>query len=319
MPNYCFNKVEVTIPQSSNVNAADIMALVSDVPYDAEEFKYTQEDHEYFTFNKLIPMPEDLEYTLGFNSPCREADSDDPTSEEIFIEFSDHTKERVKGVVFDKGAIDVSKVTQFDLADVEASLELLTKLVEQYGTNDLGIIMQRLEETPVKAENAYVNGEGEVVMRTPNIVMTTHFKFTGAVLAYTNYVKHGYANWYAWRVLHWGTMWDATSPSYKTTEDPIAKTQIMTWYFDTAWAMPYTIMQAFASKVKEISIDIGIKISYFEPGAWYAGQVIYDAGATADEYTDINCEEDEDIVAISVNEFGFDKDAFIGEEGDENA
>jgi len=63
---------------------------------------------------------------------------------------------------------------------------------------------------------------------------------------------YGSANWYDWRISHWGTKWDAYNSSFNESDN--------TLWFDTAWSCPIPVL----NKLAEICCQNGIE---FE-GEW---------------------------------------------------
>lgn len=49
---------------------------------------------------------------------------------------------------------------------------------------------------------------------------------------------YGSANWYDWRISHWGTKWDAYNSSFNESDN--------TLWFDTAWSCPIEVLDRLA-------------------------------------------------------------------------
>lgn len=82
--------------------------------------------------------------------------------------------------------------------------------------------------------------------------------------------KHGYGNWYDWRLANWGTKWNPNdvevvdkSPcldEVETTEKEI--------HFATAWSPPLPIVEILGKKFTNVLFVL----KYFEPDMLFAGE-----------------------------------------------
>jgi hypothetical protein len=86
--------------------------------------------------------------------------------------------------------------------------------------------------------------------------------------------KHGFDNWYDWRVDNWGTKWEI-SEGYPG-EPEITKwskgDEMLNWSFDSAWAPPLGAYDNFLYK----NSDVSIFATYYEPGCDFMG--VWDSG-----------------------------------------
>lgn len=83
--------------------------------------------------------------------------------------------------------------------------------------------------------------------------------------------KHGFDNWYDWRVDRWGTKWEAVSDYMEKPE--ITKwskgDEMLNWSFDTAWSPPLGAYEHFIGlKGNE---KVSIFATYYEPGCDFMG------------------------------------------------
>jgi hypothetical protein len=74
--------------------------------------------------------------------------------------------------------------------------------------------------------------------------------------------KHGYDNWYDWRIDNWGTKWELAEDVQVSDDGEYIK-----YDFETAWAPPEGIYHA----IKEKFPDLEVTWFYDEPGMQFAG------------------------------------------------
>lgn len=88
-----------------------------------------------------------------------------------------------------------------------------------------------------------------------------------------NLEKHGYSNWYDWRVEQWGTKWEVTR-DYAEPEITQSSngTETLNWSFDSAWAPPVGAYAHYLDKHDDVSIFA----TYYEPGCDFMG--VWDSG-----------------------------------------
>lgn len=110
----------------------------------------------------------------------------------------------------------------------------------------------------------------------------------------------GRESWYAWRLGHWGTKWDAsfsdpfvalgTSETADVAASVEAKgatttPEIATYRFDTAWSPPVAFLQGASARCP----DVELTLRYGEPGGDFAGQLKALAGEILeDESLDVD-------------------------------
>ena len=92
-----------------------------------------------------------------------------------------------------------------------------------------------------------------------------------------NIKKYGYADWYDWRIAHWGTKWDVADLYVlgRKEDETIFR-------FDTAWAPPLRAFEKIASMYPELRFEL----EYEEPGMGFFGKAVYEDGelVSNDEY-----------------------------------
>jgi hypothetical protein len=90
-----------------------------------------------------------------------------------------------------------------------------------------------------------------------------------------NKEKHGYADWYDWRINHWGCKWGETSLSigqeYTVDSDGLA---VIAFNFETPWGPP---IEAF-DKISKDYPKLVFCLYYEEPGMAFCGNNIWAEG-----------------------------------------
>ena len=109
------------------------------------------------------------------------------------------------------------------------------------------------------------------------------------------------ANWYDWRVAHWGTKWDVDVDNMYLEQLESGQAEI-TGGFDSAWSPPVDALQAYA----EANPDVSLEIKYFEPGMCFIG--IWNTDGADGYWDDVNDlvedqEEIEDQTLLELMEF----------------
>jgi hypothetical protein len=84
----------------------------------------------------------------------------------------------------------------------------------------------------------------------------------------------GRDSWYDWRILHWGTKWDADD-----VEGGVGSDSEIEYTFQTAWSPPIGAIQSATLRWPTLTFTL----SYAESGADVAGQTVWRAGACLDE------------------------------------
>jgi len=139
-----------------------------------------------------------------------------------------------------------------------------------------------------------ISGEGKQVEKVKEFVKgeESHFSFESIVpmpkeLRGTNAPnmnmehaqqmteKYGYPDWYSWAHENWGTKWDLIE--VYIVDGP----EIVTYYFDTAWAPPIPVMEYLAPRFP----DVKITIEYDEPGMDFWGTMTWTEGILTHDET----------------------------------
>lgn len=89
------------------------------------------------------------------------------------------------------------------------------------------------------------------------------FTFEKLVPTPKSYLKKGDGRWYKWRVLNWGTKWDAYPDSISRDEDE----DRFDISFDTAWSPPIEWLVKVSRKFKKLIF----LIHYVEPMMGFEG------------------------------------------------
>ena len=83
---------------------------------------------------------------------------------------------------------------------------------------------------------------------TPDELMSAKADFKGESPEHlANKAKYGHADWYSWRLAHWGTKWDACEVDFISEDDESA-----TIRFDTAWSPPTELLAWYAQQNPEV-------------------------------------------------------------------
>ena len=100
------------------------------------------------------------------------------------------------------------------------------------------------------------------LMPCPEELLNTPASFDATKQQLENKEKYGYADWYTWRIAHWGTKWDARVEDFDDS-DP-KQTYV---YFETAWSPPVEFMKWFVSQYP----DAYFRNEYDEEGMMFEG------------------------------------------------
>lgn len=113
-----------------------------------------------------------------------------------------------------------------------------------------------------------------------------------------NIARYGFSDWYAWRIEHWGTKWDACN-----IDAELAADGSLVLYFDTAWSPPVGVYVELHAR------GVSVRASYAEAGvgflgAWIDGQD--HEGRFPDGWIDEDGEENLEAVAAHLQSLGAD-------------
>jgi|5_EtaG_2_1085323.scaffolds.fasta_scaffold01346_13 hypothetical protein len=101
----------------------------------------------------------------------------------------------------------------------------------------------------------------------------------------SNIEKYGYETWYEWRLVNWGTKWDAYDYYINEVNDTYFEVS-----FDTAWSPPTAYYLALSKKYPLLRIEV----EYSESGMDFAGRQSYFDGELVDE-VEMSCSKYEFI------------------------
>jgi hypothetical protein len=108
-----------------------------------------------------------------------------------------------------------------------------------------------------------------------------------------NIVNYGHADWYSWRVEHWGTKWDIGDDG---TIDDFGDS--VTFAFDSAWSPPieaYAVLQELGFDVHALYSESGMCFC----GSWINGEDRYvEYPSTYDEAVKLVPEDIEKVFGI---------------------
>ena len=104
-----------------------------------------------------------------------------------------------------------------------------------------------------------------------------------------NLLNYGAVDWYDFHCRNWGTKWNACEP------DLVSESETeLSYFFDTAWSMPYPIF----CKITEIFQNITIEVEYAdEDFGSNCGRITYQGGGETDSYIPDNYKEAQELAA----------------------
>lgn len=99
--------------------------------------------------------------------------------------------------------------------------------------------------------------------------------------ASTNLKLYGAKDWYDWSNLNWGTKWNVDAKITDDSGDAVLlnKHRTVRIEFDSAWAPPLPVYEVLAARWP----NTNIYAAYDEPGADFAGYVMYTKGKAVKE------------------------------------
>lgn len=186
--------------------------------------------------DKLLSVNENNELELDFNLLV-------PMPEELSIESSSRgtiAQELIESSNQPFTQERIEKFTRF------ASIELRQKISSLALQNQwtVGDFIQWLQDNPNEKEFQFNLKLGQQYI--------------------DNIKKYGCADWYDWANKNWGTKWNAYSAFVEVFEESIMIE------FDTAWSPPEPWFNTLCQTFPEHHMTL----SYYEPGCWFAGDLI---------------------------------------------
>jgi hypothetical protein len=70
---------------------------------------------------------------------------------------------------------------------------------------------------------------------------------------YENLIQFGYADWYHWRIAHWGTKWNAIDAVLNESPEELS------YAFNTAWSFPFQVIRELSKKFPNVRIDVNFE------------------------------------------------------------
>lgn len=123
----------------------------------------------------------------------------------------------------------------------------------------------KMEEGYCLFENLYPTPADLLIGDVPMLAETDEQK--------SNLEKHGYSDWYSWRIDNWGTKWQETGLSIAQEKHVSKNTGIASigFNFDTAWAPALGVFE----KASQLYPNIMFCLYYQEPGMGFCGRNIW--------------------------------------------
>lgn len=94
-----------------------------------------------------------------------------------------------------------------------------------------------------------------------------------------NKEKHGYTDWYEWRIDHWGTKWPESDLHLSQEYTEYTDQAVIAFRFETAWAPP---IEAF-NKISSDWPNILFCLYYQETGMGFCGRNVWANGECVEE------------------------------------
>lgn len=186
MPNWVRNRVVALNPQELKKHIIDESGEVD--------------------FNKVIPMPKDLEITSGSYS----------YEVQNGIYFSEYTKQKIEKQV------KVDKLLAVHYDSNKTQQEFLDECLVD---NKILAEIRKIKSLKLRGENK----------TSASNVAEAYDTF---IKGYFNVQRYGSKDWYDWRIKNWGTKWNASDSSFNEETGVVE--------FDTAWSMPENIFRALS-------------------------------------------------------------------------
>lgn len=101
----------------------------------------------------------------------------------------------------------------------------------------------------------------------------------------------GSETWYEWNIQNWGTKWNASTVGLTIDKESLV------CFFDTAWAPPVSWFRSLCQHYPTIEM----KLEYFEPGCYFAGELVNNEG----EIDDLSCDNDESVKELAAKVFDY--------------
>lgn len=240
------------------------------------EVKIDKEDFGTIDFNKIIPMPETLDIESGGHQ-----------SEAVNAYLSAVSPHNTE----DYG---VEKISKEEYANYVRLLRELQSPSILYANLDSTLSLERINEISKKYFEESKNGPFSVYFNRGDL-----FQLGKMVLE--NIANYGCADWYSWRIEHWGTKWNSYNAEPKTIGDKEIS-------FDTAWSAPHEVIFELSKKYPDIHIhhrwadeDIGAN----------CGEAKYYNGK--EEL--FNYKEGEDATVFALETWGYDSSEYYTKNG----
>lgn len=132
--------------------------------------------------------------------------------------------------------------------------------------------------------------------KRPNEQRILNFDVTLARQYVENLAQYGATDWYQWSLANWGCKWNAnTDNCFIDIDDGRG----IVCEFDTPWSPP----EEWFATLCETFPNYQMRLAYFEPGMWFAGELIAD---TQGGYYSSPIEDDSEMKAFIFREFGWD-------------
>lgn len=261
MPNWCSNSLHF---QGNPQRIAEV----------AEQILIkTESENEYgFSFNRIVPMPEELIFESGQNVDTQLS----------WLKLAEFPRLRLMQV---EQYLHESDNTATDKLHFSV-IYMLKHIFPDLKTYFSGCF---------KWESLLVEGMFAHFESNPEAATRFHYDLQLVLRLVENIRKYGHPTWYGWRLEHWGCKWNVDPDcTFVTVEEGDIW---ISW--DTAWGPPTGILVEIAKRFP----DLVFEARYLEEGMWFAGTYEGHEGALVD----YPCTDDE-VRDFAIEHFGCEYD-----------
>ena len=262
--------------------------------YDEELYKKYKSEDRNIDFNKIIPEPEEITNTPSgsWNNIAKNVykyrkfieegnnpkDYNNPLRKQM-VEYTDTVCKSIGEKCIenpDKSINDLVKEDKNLEKQVDRYVDILGN--NSFQNSDKEKIYDKLVE---KEEEEFQESRQRQLNRTDDFktgieTYSSLYDLGGKLIQLKE--KYGVDNWYDWRIINWGTKWNAGDCSYDE--------EMQSMKFDTAWSVPEPIL----AKIAQDNPDKSMEVYSEEETGWFneyelkngtmammqSGQIYYD-------------------------------------------
>lgn len=220
---------------------------------------------EFITYNKLIPMPDEIRNTISgsvvFLGNFMLLGTSNINANNIETIKENRLKEVI---VFDSSKIDDNYIkTVYELSDLYFVDNLDKKTVTYQELVDWIIN----KDTTNYLYKSFVDSAKEALLESNKQISNT--------------IKYGVPDWYAWSNKHWGVKWDASNSEVIDNNGEIS------YRFDSPWGCPEGFFEALSATFPEVQFHVNAEFegeTIVANMVWLNGECIVDEENTLPFY-----------------------------------